>query len=235
MATRHGLQMRGRVDEHPVAHVEAAHVEAADVGLELDHMAHPVFRRPQRAVGAGFRRVVVVVLEACARAGREVDQHVGAACPDALHHFAIERAVHARLGGLGIAHMNVHDGGAGLGGVDRGVRDLLRRHRHGRVAAGRVGRAGDRARDHDLALHIASLRPHGLDFAGKPTVSAGRLPRGSEAAMTAERARTARCASALYTGPGWNLAADLHLIVHCAKPALIPSLERIRTVTRAIS
>ena len=36
---RHGLEMRGRVDEDVRAHVQAAHVEAADVGLELDDVA----------------------------------------------------------------------------------------------------------------------------------------------------------------------------------------------------
>ena len=38
----HALEMLGRVDEHPVAHVQAAHVEAANVGFELDHVTHTV-------------------------------------------------------------------------------------------------------------------------------------------------------------------------------------------------
>ena len=49
--------------------------------------------------------------------------------------------------------MDVHDGGPGLGGIDRRLRDLLRRHRHGRISAGRVRRSRDGARDHDFALH----------------------------------------------------------------------------------
>ena len=45
---RHRLEMRGRVDEHPIAHVEAAHVEAADIRFELDHVAHAVGGSAQR-------------------------------------------------------------------------------------------------------------------------------------------------------------------------------------------
>ncbi len=95
--------------------------------------------------GPGFVGSALVVRKPRARAGGEVDEHVGAARPDALDHLAIERVVHARLGGLRIAHVDVHDGRAGLGGIDRGAGDLFRRHRHRRVAAGRVGRAGHRA------------------------------------------------------------------------------------------
>src|SRR5580693_6429048 len=53
----HRLQVLWRVDEDAVAHVEAAHVEATNVRLELDHVAHAVFRRSEHAVGAGFCRV----------------------------------------------------------------------------------------------------------------------------------------------------------------------------------
>ena len=42
-AERHRLQMLRRVDEHPVAHVEAAHVEAANVGLDFDDVPHTLF------------------------------------------------------------------------------------------------------------------------------------------------------------------------------------------------
>ena len=144
---------RGRVDEHAVAHVQAAHVEAADIRAQLLDMAHAFVRPPHRAGGAGLGGVVGVVLEARARAGGQVDQDVGAAGTDALDHLAIERAVHARLGGLGVSHMDMDDRRAGLGGVDAGVRDLFRRHRHRRVFPRRVGRPGHRARNDHLALH----------------------------------------------------------------------------------
>ncbi len=145
----------GRVDEDPGAHVEAAHVEAADVRAKLDHVAHAVFRTPQRAGRTGLGRVLGIVLKAGAGPCCQVDQDVGSARTDALHHLAIERAVHAGLGGLRIAHMDVDDRGAGFGGIDRGLGNLLRRDRHRRILARGVGGAGDCTRNDDLALHVA--------------------------------------------------------------------------------
>jgi hypothetical protein len=149
----HALQMLRRIDEHPVAHVEAAHVEAANVGLDLDHVTHAVRGRFEHAVRTGFRGVAVVGRETGARPGGEVDQHIAAACSDPLDGFAVQRAVHARLGGFRIAYMNMHDGGAGLGGINRRSGDLRGRDRDGGIAARRIGGAGHRARDHHLALH----------------------------------------------------------------------------------
>ena len=150
----HGLQVVGRIDEHARAHVEAAHVEAADFRAQFHHVAHALLWPPQCRGRAGLGRVIGIVHEARARTGGEVDQHVGAARTDAFHHLAVVRAVHAGLGGLGIAHMDVDDRGASLGGVDARSRDLRRGDGYGGVLAGRVGRARHRARDHHLALHV---------------------------------------------------------------------------------
>ena len=57
------------------------------------------------------------------------------------------------LAGLGVADVDVHDRGAGLGGVDRRVGDLLGRDGHVRALAGGVARAGDRAGDEDVPVH----------------------------------------------------------------------------------
>src|SRR3984885_972782 len=73
---RHRLQVLWRVDEDAVAHVEAAHVETANVGLELDHVAHAVFRRSEHAVGTWLRWIGLVVRKPRARPGGEIDQHV---------------------------------------------------------------------------------------------------------------------------------------------------------------
>ena len=150
---RHLLQVRRRIDEHAVAHVEAAHVETANVGLDLQHMLHALFRRAEHAFGPGLRWVMRIVVKARARPGGKIDQYVGAARPDALDRLAIMRGLHARLAGIRIAHVDVDDGGARLCGVDRRCGDLRGRHRHRRVAPRRIGRAGHRAGDDHLALH----------------------------------------------------------------------------------
>ena len=64
-------------------------------GLELDHVLHALGRRLQGGAGAGLHRIVGAGHEARARAGGEVDEHVGAARADAVDHLAVERAVHA--------------------------------------------------------------------------------------------------------------------------------------------
>lgn len=81
IADRHGhrLEMGGRVDEDLAAHVHAAHVEAADFGLELDHMAYARGRQRQRAAGRGLERIVGARDEARAGPCGEIDQHVDAA------------------------------------------------------------------------------------------------------------------------------------------------------------
>src|ERR1044072_60924 len=77
--------------------------------------------------------------------------------------------------------MDVNDGRPGLGGVDRGGRDLLRSDRYGRVLARRIRRSGQRARDHDLALH--HRLPRLLCPFGQPTAARriGILDRGGPA------------------------------------------------------
>ncbi len=175
---RHRLEMGRRVDEDVRPHVHAAHVETADVGLELDHMAHPLGRGLDGGSRPRLLRVLIARHEARPWAGGEVDQHVAAALADPVHHLAIERAVHARAGGLRIAHMNVDDGCAGLGGVDGGLGDLCRRHGDRRVAGRRVRRARDRARDHHLALHVVPPRVP-VDFV--PTVGRTLCEGGSGA------------------------------------------------------
>ena len=167
--------------------------------------------------GAGLGGIVGVVLEARAGTGGEVDQDVGAARADALDHLAVERAVHAGLGGLGVAHMNVDDGGAGLGGVDAGMGDLLRRHRHGRVLARRVGRAGHGARDDHLALHG---RPSPGDWqAMEPQPSHARKPQSWHWRRQPQAKFPAACLA----------------LCTALSQQQIPFLERIRTVSGAIS
>ena len=69
--------------------------------------------------GPGFIGSSALGREAPAGAGGQVDDDVGAARADAVDHLGVERALHARQPGLRVAHMDMHDRGAGLGGIDR--------------------------------------------------------------------------------------------------------------------
>ena len=59
-----------------------------------------------------------------AGAGRQIDDDVAAAVADALDDLAIKFELHAGAAGLRIAHMDVRDRRAGLGGIDRLLRDV---------------------------------------------------------------------------------------------------------------
>src|SRR5712691_5004186 len=206
---RHGLEVRRRVDEDVRAHVHAAHVEAADVRFELDDVAHAFGWRLDGGARSRLLRVLVARHEARAGAGGEVDQHIAAASPDAVDHVPVEGRVHAGPGGLRVAHVDMDDGRAGVGSVDRRLRDLRGRHRNRGVAAGGVRRPGDRARDHDLALHLASL--------------ALFVPFWSQNSMRGRRAIPVRrpkqgARATVHRGVRSPRRRGLPPFVHCAKP-----------------
>ncbi len=127
-------------------------------GLQLDDMLHALGGRPHRRGRVGHHRVVAAGHEPRAGTGGQVDHDVGAAVANPLHDFPIMGKFHRRTGGLRVAHMDMDDGGAGLGGGNAGFGDFFRRHRHGGVLAGRVGRAGEGAGDHHFAGHLVSPR-----------------------------------------------------------------------------
>ena len=58
-----------------------------------------------------------------------------------------------RLTGFGITGMQMHDGGAGFGGIDRGIRDFLWRYRQCLRHRGGVDRTGHGAGDDDFPAH----------------------------------------------------------------------------------
>src|SRR5258708_37934864 len=76
---RHGFEMRGRIDEDVRAHIHAAHIEAADVGLERDDMADAFGRWLDGGARAGFLRVVLTREQARPRTGGAIDEDVAAA------------------------------------------------------------------------------------------------------------------------------------------------------------
>ncbi len=154
---RHRAEHPRRVDHHVVAargEVHAAAVERADLGPQLRHVGQPL-RRANHVGARGVRRerrLVPAEDEVAPHPGGEVEHDIDVRSADALDHVSIERQLACRLAGDGVADVDVRDRGSGLGGLDRGGGDLLRRDRHPLAAARRVACAGDRARDEDLAV-----------------------------------------------------------------------------------
>jgi len=101
------------------------------------------------------RRVLLARHEHRAGAGGEVDDHIAPAVADALDHLAIKFEFHAGASGRRIAHMDMDDRGASLGGVDRLLRNLHRGDRDRRIVATDRRAAGDRAGE-DGRWHGAS-------------------------------------------------------------------------------
>jgi hypothetical protein len=76
--------------------------------------------------GAGrVRQAVVADADVAAHAAGEIDDHVDLALADLLDDFTVVARGHAEGAGLRVAHVNVHDRGAGAGRRDGGIGDLL--------------------------------------------------------------------------------------------------------------
>ena len=91
--------------------------------------------------------------QVAAHAAGEVDDEVLVLVADTLHHFAVEVRTAAALARNGVAHVDVGHGGAGSGGFERRVGDLLGGDRDGRVLADCVASAGDGTSNDDFLLH----------------------------------------------------------------------------------
>src|ERR1700722_14726957 len=92
-----------------------------------------------------------------AHATGQVHDDVDLTLANALDHFAVVARFHAERAGLGLTHMNVHDGRAGLRRRDGGGRYLFR----GDCAMGALGYlgviTGNRTGNDDVVVHGASL------------------------------------------------------------------------------
>ena len=114
------------------AEIHRAHVERAHLGLGLERCGKPLLE-----------------LHVEAAAGRDVDDRVGRLL-DARQELHEDGRVGRRNAGLRIARVQMDDGGAGFGGIDALLGDLVRRDRQ-RLRHGRgVDRAGDGDADDDL-------------------------------------------------------------------------------------
>ena len=139
-------------EKRPLAEVERAAIEGADLGQKLLDMrdafggARHVGARPARPGICGIEK------EVAAHAGGEIDDDVDARRADETDRLAVKRRIARRLAGLGIAHMQVHDRRARAAGLERRFANLARRHRDRGVLAGRVAGAGHGAGNDDVLV-----------------------------------------------------------------------------------
>ena len=144
-APRHRPQHPRRVDHHVLAaggEVHRAAVERADLGEELLDVGEAL-------AGAGHvgglrvqfqRRLGTPEHEVAAHARGQVEHDVDVGRADPLDGGAVERRVAGAAPARGVANVEVGDRGARPRGLDRGVRDLLGRHRDVRAARRRCRR-----------------------------------------------------------------------------------------------
>ena len=114
-------------------------------------MAHALFLADE--VRTGRRRIgqsLVTDADVAAHAAGQIDDDVDLALADALDDFAVVARLHAEDPALRVAHVDMHDGGAGMRRVDRRLRDLLRSHRAVRALRELGVIAGDGAGDEDV-------------------------------------------------------------------------------------
>ena len=133
-------------------------VEAADLGTQILDVDQAFLRAHHVGAGAARGRILLARIEIAAHAGGQVDDHIGFAVADALDDLGVELGAPARRAAVGFAHVTVSDRRPGLGGLDRGLGDLLGGHGHRRVLVHRIPGAGHSAGDDHLAVHrTASL------------------------------------------------------------------------------
>ncbi|HRD62936.1 MAG TPA: hypothetical protein PL137_18695 [Nocardioides sp.] len=144
---------RRDVDQRALAEVERPAVERADLGEDLLDVLEPLDPADQIGALHDGGRLLRIEVEVAAHPRRRVDDDVDVRLADPLDHLAVVRHLTRALAGLGIAHVDVHDGRSGARRGDAGLGDLLGGHRHMLGAADGVARAGESAGDHDVAVH----------------------------------------------------------------------------------
>src|SRR6056297_930536 len=96
---------------------------------------------------------VFMDLDIAAHACGEVDERVDITFPDEPDDIPVKPRFTRIAPGLWVAHVDVHDGGAGPGSLDGTRGDVFGRDRAIRIAAGLVVVTGDGAGDDDIAVH----------------------------------------------------------------------------------
>ena len=128
------LELRVAVEHRVQPEVHRAHVERAHLRLRAHRAGEPFLQgHPVSAAGGDVHHRVAALLDA----GQELHEHVRA---------------RRRAAVLGVARMEVDDGGARLRRLDGLLRDLRRRQRQVRGHRRGVDRPGGRTRDDHLLL-----------------------------------------------------------------------------------
>ncbi len=129
------------VEHRKQAEIHRAHVERGDLGLEdcgrLNALLHGHEGRA---------------------AGRQIDHRLGRLL-DARQEARKGLRTLIRAPGALVARVQMNDCGAGLGGADRRLGDLVRRHRQVRRHRRRMDGAGDGTGDDDLVARSHGVRP----------------------------------------------------------------------------
>jgi hypothetical protein len=125
-------------------------IETADLGPQLHDVLGPFGGGHDTY---GFAALLEGRFITGAHAAGQVENDVDGGGSDPLDGLRIKIQIHGRRARLGIANMDMGDGGAGPSRVDDLVGDLLRRDRHVFAVGGHRAPAGYRTGDHDLARH----------------------------------------------------------------------------------
>ena len=205
---RHLAQHRGRVGHDVIAEIEVhgSTVERANLGQALRDMGDTLGR--PRHVGAfivdGQGRFNIAEDDVPAHAGGQVQNHVDVSGADPVRHLPVEIPPARRGARLRIADMAMDDGRPGLGRVDRGFGDLLRRDRHERRDAHGVAGAGDGAGDEDIAIH---RQRH-----GDPRIESRNLTGRAKRGATHCAVRFLRCEAMIFAHSDAPLNVTLLLV-----------------------
>ena len=151
-AHRHLADVGGRVDHDLPARVHGVQIERTDFGAQQFDMFDPLLRRHQGRPRTSHLRIFLRGNEPSAWPRGQIDDQLWIARADATHHIAIKINSHRGTAGFGIAHMDVGDRSARLGGLECAVGDLLRRNGQIRRLIRPRQISGDRAGDDDLLV-----------------------------------------------------------------------------------
>ena len=149
-------QLRGGLDDDgiAIAEVQRAAIERADLGAEFLHVDEALLGADAIRAGAEIEGLGARAhFNVAAHAGGEVDYDLLVLRPDALHHLGVVLDLARALAGRRLTDVAVDHGGAGAGGLEGRIGDLLRGDRNGRVLADGVTGSGDCAGDDDFGLH----------------------------------------------------------------------------------